>query len=219
MRLHIPLFIVAAVVAGQSGGQSLNVDFGQPGDGPTATYSAAGLAGHWNSILGSHGTTTNDLMGLDGIATSVSVTQIGGLDTVSGSDPATGGDDALLMDDYLVTFNSVLESCLFFDNLVQGDYEILVYARMPMQPSVFGFTSVDQEPGFPHYEVGGIWPGGHQELITYSRHFATVGPDGGLDMHSGIVPAANPALGAALNGVQLRLLNEDISADGFESDT
>ncbi|MCH9646636.1 MAG: hypothetical protein K0U98_00280 [Deltaproteobacteria bacterium] len=197
--------------------QSFNLDFGQPGDGPAATYGAAGLAGTWNSFLASHGSTTSNLLGLDGLPTGVSMSQIGGLDTVSDSDPATSGGDALLMDDYLVTFSAGLESCLFFDNLEAGDYEILLYARMPEQPLVFGDTFVDQEVGVPHYSVGGVWPGAHQELITYSRHFATVGVDGNLDMHSGIVPGANPALGAALNGVQLRLLSDPFFADDFET--
>ncbi len=217
MRIHVPLLLIFTVTAVPATGQSLNIDFGQPEDGPSSSYAAAGLPGHWNSILGAHGTTTTDLINLQGTPTSVSVRQIGGLDTLSDFDPATDDNDALLMDDYLVTFDSVLESCLFFENLAPGNYEILIYARMPAQPDVFGFTFVDQEPGVPHYEVGGVWPGGHQELITFSRHFATVGPEGNLEMHSGVVPGANPALGAALNGVQLIFLSEEISTDGFES--
>ena len=51
--------------------------------------------------------------------------------------------------------------------------------------------------------------------MTYSRHVAIVGPDGNLDLHSGIVPGANAALGAALNGLQIRLLDA-LFADGFD---
>ena len=216
-RRSLALVVLTLVTGMPAGSQSINVDFGQPADGPPATYGAAGQAGHWNSIVAAHGTTTPNLLDLSGQATGVSMTQIGGLDTVSGSDPATAGAAALLMDDYLVTFDDGLESCLFFDHLEAGDYEILLYARMPSQPLVFGDTFVDQELGVPHYSVGGVWPGDHQELISYSRHVATVGEDGNLDMHSGIVPEANPALGAALNGVQLRRLNGPFFADGFES--
>jgi hypothetical protein len=43
-----------------------------------------------------------------------------------------------------------------------------------------------------------------------------VGADGNLDLHSGIVPGANAALGAALNGLQIRLLDA-LFAHGFEA--
>ncbi len=196
-------------------GQSFNVDFGTPEAAPPATYAAAGQAGVWNAFLALHGTTQSALVDIDGNTTTVSMTQVGGFENLTADDPTTTGDDALLLDDYLVTFNSDLESCLFFDGLAAGEYEAWVYAWMPLSPAVEGFTSVDQEVGFPHYQVGGSWVGQHQELLTYSYHTAVVGTDGNLDMHSGIVPGANAALGAALNGVQLRRLG--LFEDGFES--
>jgi hypothetical protein len=210
------LTLAAALVGPPLRGQALNIDFGEPGDGPSPSYAAAGLPGAWNSLIAAHGTTTPDLLGLDGVPTAVSLRQIGGLDTPTAVDPATTGDDSLLMDDYLVTFDADLESCIFLDGVAPGAYEVLIYAWMPNQPGVFSYTSVDQEPGFPHHEVGGAWPGGHRELVTYSRHLAVVGPDGDLDLHSGIVPGADPALGAALNALQIRPIDA-IFADGFES--
>lgn len=207
--------LALVALAGPATGQSLNVDFGEPANGPAATYAAVGTAGVWNSIPAAHGTTTNNLVGLDGLPTNARVTQFGGLQTLTTADPATSGDDALLMDDYLVTFNADLESCLFFNALTPGTYEVLVYARMPDAPDVLSYTSVDQEPGIPHYRVGGAWPGTHAELVTYSRHTAIVGSNGKLDLHSGIVPQMSVQDGAALNGVQIRLL--DVFHDGFES--
>lgn len=206
------LFMAAPVA-----GQSLNIDFGEPGNGPSADYGAAGLPGVWNSFPGTHAVTVPNLLGLDGLPTAVSLRQIGGFDTPLVNDPETSGNDALLMDDYLVTFSAGLESCIYLDNVQAGTYEVLIYARMPAQPTVGAYTSVDQEPGFPHYTVGGPWPGGHQNLVTYSRHQAIVGADGNLDLHSGVVPGANAALGAALNGMQIRLLGDPVFADGFEA--
>lgn len=196
--------------------QALNIDFGEPGAGPPAAYAAAGSPGVWNSLRGDHGITTPNLLGLDGQPTSASLRQVGGLDTPSVTDPETQGDDSVLMDDYLVTFNAGLESCIFLDGLAPGTYEVFIYARMPAQPGVFAYTSVDQEPGFPHLIVGGAWPGGHQELITYSRHTAVVSVEGSLDLHSGIVPGASAAAGAALNGLQIRPLPDAIFVDGFD---
>ena len=129
------------------------------------------------------------------------------------NDTAVTGDDALLLDDFLVTYNPGLESCLYVNGLQAGTYEVLVYARMP-DPAVLSYTSVDQEPGFPHWSVGGVWTGQHAELVSYSRHFAVVAPSGDLDLHSGIVPGADPLLGAALNGLQIRRI--DLFSDGFE---
>ncbi len=64
--------------------------------------------------------------------------------------------------------------------------------------------------------MGGPWPGQHEVLISYSRHLVTVASNGILNLHSGIVPGADPSLGAALNGLQL-ILNPVLFSDGFES--
>lgn len=209
------LFALAgAVIAPPLFAQAINIDFGEPGAGPPPSYGAAGLPGVWNSLRGDHGVTTPNLLGLDGEPTTVSLRQIGGFDTPTVIDPDTTGDDALLMDDYLVTFSPTLESCIYLDGLAPGRYEVLIYARMPNRPDVLSYTSVDQEPGVPYFEVGGPWPGAHEELISYSRHVAVVGASGDLDLHSGIPPGAIAANGAALNGLQIRPL--DIFADGFE---
>jgi hypothetical protein len=212
-RLVLPgacgLALAASVAA-----QDLNLDFGGSGTGPPATYAAAGRAGVWNAIAAAHGTTTGGIVDLAGAATAVTVQQIGGLALLDDNDPAVTGDDALLLDDFLVTYNAGLESCLYLNHLAAGTYEVLVYARMP-DAAVASYTSVDQQPGFPHFEVGGSWPGEHALLVSYSRHVAVVGPSGDLDLHSGIVPGANAALGAALNGLQVRRI--DLFADGFAS--
>ena len=215
---RISLFVALGLYfAAASAGQSLNIDIGEVGNGPPATYGAVGLPGVWNSLPALHGTTHNNLLDLDGQPTGVSLLQIGGMENLSVNDPAITGDDATLMDDFLITFSAGLESCIFLDGLEAGDYEVLIYARMP-DPAVDSYTSVDQEDGFPHYEVGGIWTGSHQEMVSFSRHFATVGPDGSLDLHSGIVPQADPQMGAALNGLQL-MLNSQVFRDGFENGT
>jgi hypothetical protein len=210
----ILLAVVAGMAPAAAVAQSLNLDFGSSGSGPPATYGAAGRPGVWNSIPAAHGTTTPGLLDLSGAPTGVSVTQIGGLALLDVSDPSVTGDDALLLDDFLVTYDGGLESCIFLNGLLPGTYEVLIYARMP-DPAVESYTSVDQEAGTPHLSVGGAWAGQHAELISFSRHTAVVPAGGDLDLHSGIVPGADPALGAALNGLQVRRL--DLFADGFES--
>ena len=219
MKTRAVVLGVAVVLgAGSASGQSLNLDFGEVANAPPATYGAAsGQVGIWNSLLAPHGSTTPSLLDLSGTPTAVSVRQLGGTDNVTVDDIDTVGDDALLMDDYLVTFSEPIETCLFFENLIPGEYDVYVYAWMPGQPTIKSLTSVDQEPGIPHYQVGGAWPGGHQELVTYALHHATVGADGILNMHSGIAPGADPADGAALNAIQLVRRGEPVFSDGFET--
>jgi hypothetical protein len=214
-RAAVAALLAAGVAVAPAAGQSLNIDVAPLGVGPPHTYAAAGEAGVWNAIPAANNTTTENLIGLDGVPTAADLQQIGGLDLVTVDDPATTGADGMLMDDYLVTFDDGLETCIFLLQMIPGEYEVLIYAWMPAQPAVLSDAFVDQEPGVPHYSVGGAWPGGHQELVTYSRHTLTVGANGNLYLHSGIVPGANELDGAALNGLQVRNLAE-IFKDGFE---
>lgn len=95
---------------------------------------------------------------------------------------------------------------------------MLVYAWMPNHPEVLSYTNSDEEPGNPHYLVGGAWPGEHEILVTYAKHISHVGPpnlDGRLRVHSGVAPGGNFALGAACNGMQIRKLPPaDLNTDG-----
>jgi len=214
--MRIRLLIACSLIASSAGAQSFNLDFGQADTVPPASYAAAGGEGLWIGLVAPHASTTFNLLDVDGIITDVSVRQLGGTQTLTVDDPTVIGEDALLLEDYLVTFSAAVETCLFFENLEPDVYEVLIYAWMPLDPSIESLTSIDQETGNPHLEVGGPWGGSHEALVTYSRHIVEVGPDGILNMHSGIVPGANPALGAALNAVQIRPFAE-IFADGFES--
>lgn len=206
------LFVCNAALA-----QSFNVDVGATGTGPASSYGGAGQPGHWNSIIAAHNTTHFNLRDINGTLTNVRVWQYGGTELRISNDPATSGADEALLDDCQVTYTTELETCLFFYDLQPGVYEVIIYAWMPNQPAVRSYTSTDEEPGQPHRVVGGVWPGHHAELVTYSRHTAYVST-GLLRTHSGIVPGQNPALGAAFNGIQIRRLppqtDGDLNCDG-----
>ncbi len=215
--MRTSILIATMLLTAAAHAESINVDFGQPDNAPPDTYGAAGLPGTWNALIAANGTTTLNLLDVSGGITDVSVRQLGGTDTPTADDPATSGHDSVLLDDYLVTFHSQIESCLFFQNVDPGLYEVLIYAWMPLQPNVFSFTNIDQEDGNPDYEVGGPWSGQHEESVTYSRHILEVGADGILNMHSGIVPGANAMSGAALNAIQFRPFSEVLFGDDLES--
>ena len=213
-RPVVRALLLAGGLSAGAEAQSFNIDVGEPGNGPPASYAAAGRAGVWNSTRAEHGVSSSGLVDLAGHPIAVNLLQIGGLDLFTVEDAATSGADAQLLDDFLITFDADLESCIFFDNMQPGTYEVLVYARMP-DPEILSFTDVDQEAGNPHSRVGGTWLGDHELLISYSRHVAVVTAEGSLDLHSGIVPGGVAADGAALNGLQV--LKLDVFTDGFES--
>jgi hypothetical protein len=214
VTVGVPALVLALVAgAGSARGQALNVDFGEPDNAPSAAYGAAGSPGVWNSFRADQGE-EETLVDVAGGSTTVTLHQVGGTDTPTVEDPSTSGEASLLMDDYLVTFTASLETCIFLEGVAPGSYEVLIYAWMPNDAAVLSYTNVDQEAGNPHYEVGGSWPGFQEELTTFSRHWAEVGVDGRLDLHSGIVPGAEELLGAALNGLQIRPV---LFGDGFES--
>ena len=92
----LSIVAIATITTGAAA-QSINIDIGEPGTGPSPTYAAAGWAGVWNSIPADHNTTTFGLLGLDGQPTDVRVWQFGGLEFLGVHDPATSGEDARLL--------------------------------------------------------------------------------------------------------------------------
>ncbi|MCG8404981.1 MAG: hypothetical protein MI923_07275 [Phycisphaerales bacterium] len=208
--------------------QSFNIDVGPIGTAPSSSYAAAGLPGVWNSIPLEHVTpfTTGPhpsdymLVDLDGNPTNVGCHNFGGTDVIVANNPSLTGDDATMMNDYLVTYTPNLESCIYINGLEPGTYEVLTYAWMPSDSGIlqrvrFDFDAVN----IPL--VGGNWPGQHEEGVTYSRHIVEVTSSGimtFMGLHVGIAPGGNVAVGAALNGFQIRplppLMLGDLNCDG-----
>lgn len=221
MKTNLLLATVIAISATSLHAQSFNVDVGVA-DKPSDNYAAAGLPGYWNAVRLQHVTPfmitphpqAEPLRDINGNATNVVVHQFGGMDLNSSDDPATIGNDAGLMDDFLATHSLSLETCVYINGLEPGEYEVITYAWMPNSPSTDGKVRFD----FNSYQplVGGEWPGGHVEGITFSRHQLTVTESGSLSyigLHVGIPSGGNTTIGAALNGFQLRKLPPFVAAD------
>src|SRR5437899_3122081 len=153
-------FAAVGIAAAGAQAQNINVDFGPAAAGPSATYGAAGLPGVWNSIEGqSTPSVTYNLVDIYGNPTPVTLSQYGGMSLLTTSDPSVTGDDAALLDDYLITYDPTLESCLFVNGLEPGTYEVLMYAWMPNQPAVF--SRVRHDLASMTVDVGGTWTGSH----------------------------------------------------------
>jgi hypothetical protein len=208
-----PVFAVFALVAAAApaSAQDFNVDVGEPGSQPPATYAAAGSAGVWNSVRAEHvapftpDRTPQDVLLVDvhGNPTNVGFHQYGGMDHVTASDPSVTGDDAALLCDHLATHSTVLESCMYLNGLANGTYEVLTYAWMPNSPGTLQLVRFDDHPGSTL--VGGAWPGAHAEGVTYSRDLIEV-TEGHIGFHVGIPGGGATVPGAAFNGFQLRLV-------------
>lgn len=188
--------------------QSINVDVGPPGSGPSSSYGAAGDTGFWNTVTGAHispftpGPTPNDDMLLDVGAkeTGVGFHQFGGMDPQQiGSSDATGSH-ADLMNDYLVTHSASLESCMYLNGLENGLYEVITYAWFPNQDTTMQKVRFDGVPG--ETIVGGAWPGGQQDGVTYSYDLIDVS-GGHIGWHVGIPSGGSTVIGSAFNGFQL----------------
>jgi len=209
--------LVISALSAAALGQSFNVDIGPFNTGPAVTYGAAGVPGFWNSVPAAHtsanpGPTLGDyiLSDIHGNVTGVGLHQFGGMELISQDDPSVGGDDAVLLKDAIVTHSISLKSCLYFNNLQNGLYEVLTYAWMPNHPEVTHVVFHDFTPGTAL--VGGAWTGRHEEGVTYARHLVTV-TNGFMGPHAGLPAGGNTFIGGALNGIQLRKVGPPCDAD------
>ncbi|MHC5110577.1 MAG: hypothetical protein ACYTHJ_11960 [Planctomycetota bacterium] len=219
MQLSRFLCILCGVAAftAPASAQNFNVDVGQPGSQPPASYGAAGLAGVWNSVTAEHispfttGPTPEDDMLVDifGNQTNVGFHQFGGMDLQSVNDPSVSGDDSTLLNDYLATHNVSLEDCMYLNGLQNGTYEVITYAWMPNSPFTMQNVRFDNLPGSDL--VGGTWNGEHIEGVTYNREVFEV-TNGHIGWHVGIPSGGATEPGAAFNGFQIRLLGAGVPA-------
>src|SRR5262250_1204477 len=129
-RMRACVLAVVLFAAAPASAQSLNVNFGDAGHAPAASYTAAGGAGVWNTISGVAGSSFA-LVDIDGLPTGVTVSQTPTTTILTGADPTVSGDDAKLLETGLVTDGA--ETCLSFGGLRPGTYELLIYAWMPGQ--------------------------------------------------------------------------------------
>jgi hypothetical protein len=190
--------VIVALTCGSAWAQSINVSFGHTSGGPSPAYAAAGAAGVWNAVTGVSGSSF-DLVATDGAPSGVSVSQSPTTTLLTTPDPSLAGDDARLLNAGLVTSDA--ETCLSFSGFKPGDYEVLIYAWLPDQPSVKSRTRQDEAPST--IDVGGRWTGAHAEGVTYARYVVTVDASGALPAHSGLAPGASMS---ALNAIQIRPL-------------
>lgn len=202
MRHAIASFtLLLAACSASAHAQSFNIEFGDPASSPSSSYAAAGLPGVWNTFQVMPFGERQPLVDLQGNAVAAKIYNIGGTGLISAPNAGASADDANLLNDALTSQNNPLDACIFFQDMLNGDYEVTLYAITPAQPSSINRVSVDFATPGPTF-IGGAWPGAHQEGVTYARFLVTV-TDGRMGMHSG-VPGSSVL--SSLNGIQIRRL-------------
>jgi hypothetical protein len=197
-RLLPALALLCVTSAVPAWGQSINVDFGS-GTPPSDGYAAAGAAGRWNVIGVLPPYSTAPLVDIHGAPIAADIYMYGGTAMLSASDPALSGADAALMNDMLLGHNDPVDECLWIENLVDDEYEVLIYAMTPNDTSLFCRVRVDNGTPGPTM-VGGAWPGVHEEGVTYER-FIVHSSGGVIAFHSGLYGGY---FQSGMNGVQIR---------------
>ena len=179
--LALPLLLVSS--ASPLSAQSINIDFGA-GSIPADSYAAAGGAGRWNLIGVLPPYERAPLVDITGSPTAANIYMYGGTQLLQFDNPATSGDDGALMDDMLIGRNDPVDECLWIENLVNDDYEVLIYAMTPDDPARMCRVRVDDATPGP-VNVGGAWPGAQQLGVTYER-FVVHTTGGLIAFHSGL---------------------------------
>src|SRR5688500_14778757 len=193
-------FVLLLVLATPASGQSFNIDFGPETSLPSSSHGAAGLPGAWNAIGVVTAFERVPLVGLDGLPTDARLYMFGGsnLSLLTVDEAATTGEDEALMDDMLIGPCDPVDVCIWVENLAPGDYEVITYGRTPGDPAWICPLRVDFATTGP-VNVGGAWPGGHAETVTYARHEVTPTHQK-IGLHSGTYGGC---VQAGINGIQL----------------
>jgi hypothetical protein len=179
--------------------QAFNIDFGGPESVPSPAYAAAGLGGVWNAVPVLPAGQRHPLVDLNGAPSIARIYQIGGSTMLVHDDAATQGDDQALLDDMYLSVNNPLDLCIWIENLTNGQYEVLIYALTPGDPSLQSRVRVDDGVPGP-IMVGGAWGGQHVHGVSYGRHVVTIS-NGVIGLHSGLIQAL---VQSGINGIQVR---------------
>lgn len=194
-----PLVLAIGVgIAGSAFSQSINIDLGSPGSAPGFTYGGAGWPGTWNDLGITGSFVRVPVVGLDGQAVSARYYQTGLSSILDFNMPGTLNDDEKLVDDMALSTNSPVDGCVWVENLLPGNYDVIIYAITPNNSALMSRTRVDFTTP-PEIFVGGSWPStGHANGITYSRF--NVQTTGTIGLHSGLFGGN---IQSGINGLQL----------------
>ncbi|MBK7645114.1 MAG: hypothetical protein IPJ19_19065 [Planctomycetes bacterium] len=148
--------LFASTLGARASAQQFDVDVGSTYGTPSSAFgAAAGVAGVWNGVPASQG--TSPLLDVTGTPTNVTLHCSGPSSTeFFSNNPGTSGDDQSLMDD---SSDPLGFSTWTFAGFAAGDYVLYTYALGARQRVLPPLVSVTGSPD-PAQVVGGAWPGG-----------------------------------------------------------
>ncbi|MDA1263546.1 MAG: hypothetical protein O2816_00535 [Planctomycetota bacterium] len=203
--------ILCLVLTAVASAQSFNLDVGGAGafngNGPPSSgYGAAsGQVGAWHWIdadplQGQNSYTTPPLSDINGAVTGVTADFVclnpgDSFTLLDADEPVASGDHALLMEDIMYCIGEPYT--ITFNDLLPGEYEVYTYAMAPDSASLFSLVDVPAGIGGAQV-VGGAFPGGHAQGVTFALHTVTVDASGLL-----VIDISSNASDDSLNGVQL----------------
>lgn len=184
--------LVAAGTAAAAMAERINLDFGNAFATPANTYgAAANQPGTWNQIAAQN---TPNVLGINGVATDVSVAYNLAPVNFSFNNAGTAGDDQALLDD-LWDLGTTGPDTITITGLDAGNYTIYTYAWAPDSAAFVTGVAVN---GLNQQNVGGAWGGALQQGITHAVH--NVAHAGGA-LTINLTPL-NGGFGS-LNGIQI----------------
>jgi hypothetical protein len=199
MDMLRPLFVSALALAAPAFAQSVNCAFGPAGSAPPSTYGAIGWPGTWNSFSSLPTNVHFNLVGLNGQSIAAQIYNNGGTAILSSPAAGTTGGDAALFGNMFLSYNNPTDLCLWVGPLQGGNYQLIIYAMTPNDPTLLSRVRVDGGTPGPTM-VGGSWPGQQAPGITYASFAITVPANGTIAFHSGL---AGGNIQSGMNGFQL----------------
>jgi hypothetical protein len=162
MRTTTPLAaaVTLAFLAGTASSQAINIDVGMNVAHPVPTNAygaAAGQTGTWNDVSGAAAAASPvQLVSTAGSPSPVSLSIVGGAQDFEIENPNTTGDDDGLLDDLY----DAMDSTFTFTGLVDGTYDVYVYAWAPDNRTTYYSDVTVQGGSAGKQRIGGIgWTG------------------------------------------------------------
>lgn len=202
------------LLAGLASGQTFNIDFGLPGQAPSASFGAAGVSGLWN-VPNFEQAAPSMLTPVSGPFAGVWITTGSFIrESVELPVPGASGDAGALLNDGIWGTGDVLTP-MHVEHLTPGRYKVIMYGVNGM--SAFQKTMMEVsnplQGRWVGATVGGAWTGLWIEGVTHASFGLNV-PDGKID-----VSVAGGVWGQSgfCNGMQIiKVCNADFTTGAIQ---
>jgi len=196
------LIVVLLAASAAQAQTNINIDFGNLGGSPPASYAGAGSGGIWNVVAALGAAPTGGFVDINGNPTGLIITSSQELFDVRANHglPSIPQPDNSLLSDYLCGTSGRLT--LTFSGLSPGNFKVITYVTVDTTPVDAVPTTVTPfgNPALAA-EIEGWWEEGLAEGMTHSVHELLL-PSGSFTLQLSVDDDA------CANGIQLIALPE-----------